>query len=108
MARAERPPNQHRRRAGLVVLVLMIGGIVVFALSRLNLERVGHALVAASPGWIVLAILLMGSSLVLRSVSWHETLRAALPGTAIAWAPVTRATMIGVMASALFPGRLGE
>jgi phosphatidylinositol alpha-mannosyltransferase len=50
----------------------------------------------------------MGLSLVLRSVSWHQTLRAALPDTPIPWGPVVRATMIGVMASAVFPGRIGE
>jgi phosphatidylinositol alpha-mannosyltransferase len=54
------------------------------------------------------ALVLMALSLVVRSVSWHETLRAALPETVIRWPPVVRATMIGVMASALFPGRIGE
>ncbi len=85
-----------------------MGGLVAFALTRLNLSRVGHALITASPGWIVLAVGLMASSLVLRSVSWHEVLRAALPDTAIRWGPVVRATMIGVMGSAVFPGRIGE
>ena len=50
----------------------------------------------------------MASSLVLRSISWHQTLRAALPETQIPWPAVTRATMIGVMASAVVPGRIGE
>jgi phosphatidylinositol alpha-mannosyltransferase len=108
MARADRSPSTRRRRAGVLALVLLVAGLVVFALSRLDLSRVGHALVTASPGWIAIALVLMGSSLFLRSVSWRETLRAALPDTPIRWAPVTRATMIGVMASALFPGRLGE
>ncbi len=108
MARADRSPSPYRRRAGLVVLVLIVAGLVVFALSRLDLSRVGHALVTADPSWIVAALALMGSSLFLRSVSWRETLRAALPNAPIRWAPVTRATMIGVMASALFPGRVGE
>ena len=97
-----------RRRAGIVLLALLLGGLVAFALSRLNLAHVGHALINASPGWIVLSLALMGLSLVMRSVSWHETLRAALPDTAIQWAAVARATMIGVMTSAVFPGRLGE
>ncbi|MGA9314083.1 MAG: lysylphosphatidylglycerol synthase transmembrane domain-containing protein, partial [Solirubrobacteraceae bacterium] len=30
------------------------------------------------------------------------------PGQLLRWAPIVRATMIGVMASAVFPGRLGE
>jgi phosphatidylinositol alpha-mannosyltransferase len=112
MVVSEKPPApRHRvglRRLGIIVAALVLAGVLVFALSRLNLGRIGHALITASPGWIVLALLLMGLSLVLRSVSWQQTLRAALPETSIPWAPVVRATMIGVMASALLPGRIGE
>jgi len=92
----------------IALLALALAGLVAFALSRLNLSRAGHALITASPGWIALSFLLMGSSLVLRSISWHQVLRAALPDTEIPWPPVVRATMIGVMASAVFPGRIGE
>jgi phosphatidyl-myo-inositol alpha-mannosyltransferase len=92
----------------VLALALLAAGLVVFALTRLDLSQVGHALTTAGPGWIALAVGLMAMSLVLRSVSWHQTLRAALPNTAIGWGPVVRATMIGVMASAVFPGRLGE
>jgi len=88
--------------------MILVAGLVVFALSRLGLHRIGHALITATPGWIVLAVVLMALSLVLRSVAWYATLRAALPETPIRWAPVMRATMIGVMASAVFPGRIGE
>ena len=87
---------------------IVLAAVVVFALSQLNLPRVGHALITATPGWIALALLLMGSSLVLRSISWPQTLRAALPDTPIHMAPVARATMIGVMGWAVFPGRIGE
>ncbi len=97
-----------RRRVALVVAVLLLAGILAFALSRLGLHRIWHALGSAQPGWIVLALALMGLSLLLRAGSWHEVLRAALPGTPIPWAPVIRATMIGVMGSAVFPGRIGE
>ncbi len=92
----------------LIATVLVMAALVVFALSSLDLSRIGHALITATPGWVVLALVLMGSSLVLRSVSWHQTLRAALPDTLIAWPPVVRSTMIGVMASAVLPGRIGE
>jgi len=85
-----------------------MGGLIVFGLSRLDFAKIGHALITASPGWLALALALMAASLVLRSVSWQQALRAALPGTAIHWAAVARATMIGVMTSALFPGRIGE
>jgi phosphatidylinositol alpha-mannosyltransferase len=47
-------------------------------------------------------------SLLVRAAAWLVVLRAALPDARIpAWV-VGRATMIGVMVSALLPGRLGE
>jgi phosphatidylinositol alpha-mannosyltransferase len=96
------------RRLAAVVAVIVFVGLIVFAVSRLNLRRIGHALITASPGWVALALVLMALSLVMRSISWQQTLHAALPKTPIRWAPVVRATMIGVMGSALFPGRIGE
>jgi phosphatidylinositol alpha-mannosyltransferase len=92
----------------IALLAIALAGLVAFALSRLNLSRAGHALITASPGWIALSLLLMASSLVLRSVSWQQVLTAALPERTIPWPPVVRALMIGVMASAVFPGRIGE
>jgi phosphatidyl-myo-inositol alpha-mannosyltransferase len=101
-------PRRLRRRAALLVAILLLAGVLAFALSHLGLHRIGSALTSAQPGWIVLALALMGLSLLLRAGSWHEVLRAALPDIPIAWVPVVRATMIGVMASAVFPGRIGE
>lgn len=104
------PPRRRRglRRPWFWLSILLMAGLVAFALSRLELHRVGHALANASPGWLVLALALMGLSLVVRAASWHQVLRAALPHTRIPWVPVIRATMIGVMGSAVFPGRIGE
>jgi phosphatidylinositol alpha-mannosyltransferase len=103
-----RPLARRGRRLGVVVAALLVAGLVAFALSRLGLHRIGHALVTATPGWVALALLLMAASLLLRAAAWHQTLRAALPDTPISWGPVIRATMIGVMGSAVFPGRIGE
>ncbi len=112
MSSSEHRPVRRRphidRRAGIAIAAILLVGLVVFALSRLELHRIGHALITATPGWVALALVLMACSLLLRSASWHETLHAALGETPIGWAPVARATMIGVMASALFPGRIGE
>ncbi len=104
------PPRRHRsaQRVGLIAAALALAALLLYALSRLNLPRVGHALISASPGWLALSLVLMMFSLLARSVSWHAILRAALPGQLLRWAPIVRATMIGVMASAIFPGRIGE
>ena len=102
------PRRRLQRRAGIVVAAVLLAAILAFALSRLGLHRIGHALASASPGWIALALGLMSLSLLLRAASWHEVLRAALPRIPIPWAPVVRATMIGVMGSAVVPGRVGE
>ncbi|MFZ1154505.1 MAG: lysylphosphatidylglycerol synthase transmembrane domain-containing protein [Solirubrobacteraceae bacterium] len=103
-------PTRHRtaRRVGLALASVLLAAALVFALSRLNLPHVAHALISASPGWLVLALALMMLSLLARAASWQATLRAALPEAHIAWPLVARATMIGVMASALLPGRIGE
>ncbi|HEV7163227.1 MAG TPA: lysylphosphatidylglycerol synthase transmembrane domain-containing protein [Solirubrobacteraceae bacterium] len=102
------PPRTGRRRLAILLTAIVLAGLVVFALSQLNLPRVGHALITATPGWVALAFVLMALSLVMRSISWNAVLRAALPGTEVPGAPVVRATMIGVMGSAVFPGRIGE
>src|SRR4029077_1795137 len=72
-------PRRHvgLRRLGVLVVALLVAGVVALAISQLHLHRVGHALITASPGWIVLALVLMGLSLVLRSISWYATLLAA-------------------------------
>jgi phosphatidylinositol alpha-mannosyltransferase len=104
------PPNRARvgRRVGAVAAGLLLIVVLAYGLTRLDLPHVAHALVSASPGWVLVALALMMVSLLARALSWHETLRAALPHTHIGWAPVARATMIGVLASALIPGRIGE
>jgi phosphatidyl-myo-inositol alpha-mannosyltransferase len=96
------------RRAGLTAAALLLAGVLALALMRIDLSRAGNALVSASPGWLVLALGMMMLSLQMRAISWYAVLRAALPGSRIPWGAVIRATMIGVMTSAVFPGRIGE
>jgi phosphatidylinositol alpha-mannosyltransferase len=99
---------RHPRRLG-VVAALVIGAILgVVAIGGLDVGRVLDSLVGLKPGWVALASTLMALSLGLRALSWRFVLRAALPDRAVPTASVMRATMIGVMASAVLPGRLGE
>ncbi|MGZ6643815.1 MAG: lysylphosphatidylglycerol synthase transmembrane domain-containing protein [Solirubrobacteraceae bacterium] len=102
------PPR--RRRASLpAVLAALVGlGLAAVAIGRLGLHNVVHALVGVHLGWLALAAALMVLSLLARAVSWLVVLRAALPGADVPAPVVVRATMIGVMVSAVFPGRLGE
>lgn len=96
------------RRVGIVILVLVVIGVLIAAISSLELGKVGNALVSARLQWLAAALVVMMSSLFARSVSWLEVLRAAIPDAAISRLVVMRATMIGVLGSAVFPGRLGE
>lgn len=93
---------------GIAILALVLAGVLAAAVSSLELDKIGHALINASPQWLASALIVMMISLFARSVSWRQTLLAALPGTSIGRAAVARATMIGVMGSAVFPARLGE
>jgi phosphatidylinositol alpha-mannosyltransferase len=92
----------------LAIGAVVMLGLIALAVSRLDWHDLGHALTHARPWWVVAALVLMGSSLVLRAISWHEVLRAAVPDARIGWMPVVRATIVGVMVSALVPGRAGE
>ncbi len=96
------------RRAGIAIFVLLVLGVLAAAISSLELSKVGNALVSARLEWLAAALAVMMSSLLGRSLSWFEVLRAAIPDTAISRLVVARATMIGVLGSAVFPGRLGE
>ncbi len=110
------PPAQRRwwrgrrwtRHTAVGLVVVLVAGLVALALSQLDLHSVGHTLASAQVGWVAVALLLMGLSLVLRAASWHQILEAAIPNEPVRFPAVLRATVIGVMVSALLPGRMGE
>jgi uncharacterized membrane protein YbhN (UPF0104 family) len=92
--------------AGLAALVGL--GLGAAALSRLGLHPLVSSLIGVAPGWLVVACALMMLSLLVRAVAWLVVLRAAVPGARIPASVVARATMIGVMVSAVLPGRLAR
>jgi phosphatidylinositol alpha-mannosyltransferase len=98
-----------RRALPLLAAVAVAGAVVGIALSGANLAAVGKALARTRPQWLAAAFALMIAAFLLRAFSWREVLRAALP-TAVRppFPAVVRAAMIGVMGSAVLPGRLGE
>ena len=112
------PGKDHRRatassgrrrvslRAGLAVILGL--GMGAAAIGRLGVHPLVSSLTGVAPGWLAVACALMVLSLLVRAVAWLAVLRAAVPGTRIPASLIARATMIGVMVSAVLPGRLGE
>ncbi|HUA12368.1 MAG TPA: lysylphosphatidylglycerol synthase transmembrane domain-containing protein [Solirubrobacteraceae bacterium] len=105
-AKSWRPRTRHQIIIGVTIAIL--AAAVVLALTQLNLSQVWRSLTHAKPGWVIAALVLMATSLFTRGLSWIQVLEAALPRTPIPRASVIRATMIGVMGSAVFPARVGE
>ena len=112
--RADRSqPGSARRsrlvwRAAAALGSLALAGLIALALMGLGLAGIGRSLSNVHPWWLVAALALNGLSMFLRAVSWQAALRAALPDVRIPPLVVVRATMIGVLVSALIPGRFGE
>jgi phosphatidylinositol alpha-mannosyltransferase len=109
VARVER--LRRSRSAGRLVLALaslVLAGLIVLALSGVGLAGIGRSLSNVHPWWLVAALALNGLSMLLRAVSWQAVLRAALPDVRIPSLVVVRATMVGVLVSAVVPGRVGE
>jgi phosphatidylinositol alpha-mannosyltransferase len=83
-------------------------GLAVLALQRIGIQSIGNALLGAQTFWVIFALALMCSSMLLRAESWHAILRAALPGVRVRRRDAARGIMIGVLMSATLPARLGE
>jgi phosphatidylinositol alpha-mannosyltransferase len=96
------------RRVASVAAIAAGAGLGWMALQRIGIHRIGDALIAATPTWVLLAFGLMCASMLLRAESWHAVLRSALPGVRVRRRDAARGVMIGVLMSATLPARLGE
>ena len=110
---------RHKRRSWLAatVAVASLAGLVALAVTKLDPGVVVHALAHVNPGWIALALVLMGAAFFARAESWYAVLRAAVAGKEIDGVRlelgldrgcVRRAILIGMLGSTVAPGRLGE
>src|SRR5579884_1118350 len=106
------PPRRRKRRLakriGLAVGAAGLAALIVLALSRIGFSRIGNSLSSVNLGWLAAALAIDAISLAMRGVSWQGVLRAALPRIHIGIGHVISATMIGVLGSAVMPGRVGE
>jgi phosphatidylinositol alpha-mannosyltransferase len=105
---ATHPAVRIARRALLGVAALVAGLGTLLALERIGLRPIGQALVTSSPTWVLVALGLMCASMLMRAVSWHAILRAALPEALPRFVDAMQGTTIGVLMSATLPARLGE
>jgi phosphatidylinositol alpha-mannosyltransferase len=96
------------RRGAVASGALLAAGGSLLGLERIGVNSVGHALVHSSPAWVVLGLALMCASMILRAVSWHAILKAALPTSRPRFTDAMQGTTIGVLMSATLPARLGE
>jgi phosphatidylinositol alpha-mannosyltransferase len=102
-----------KRRTALRRAAMGLGGLTValgavLAVQHIGLSRIGDALVRSSPPWVLFGLALMCASMLLRAVSWHAILKAALPEARPRMADAVQGTTIGVLMSATLPARLGE
>ncbi len=103
-----RPLRATLRRGAFGVAALAGIGLSALALQRIGIHRISKTLLASSPTWVLVALALMCSSMVLRAAGWHAILRAALPGVRVRFIDAFQGTTIGVLMSATLPARLGE
>ena len=90
-------------------LSAVIGVLLAFlALRRVGVDNVVTTLVHSSPIWVLIALGLFSTSMILRAVSWFHIVRAALPERPVKRRTILSATSIGVLMSATLPARLGE
>jgi phosphatidylinositol alpha-mannosyltransferase len=105
---AARPAAAAARKIGLIVAAVVGIGLAVLALERIGVHRIVLSLLQSSPSWVLIGLGVMCLSMVLRAVSWHAILRAAMPGVRVRLRDAAQGTFIGVLMSATLPARLGE
>ncbi len=107
-AGARRPGVALARRAAMACVSLAAVVLAWLALSKIGVGHVVTDLVNSSPTFVLLGLVLMCGAMVMRAVSWHAILKAALPRSLIRFRDTVRGTMIGVLMSSTLPARLGE
>jgi phosphatidyl-myo-inositol alpha-mannosyltransferase len=96
------------RRAAFASVSLGALALAFLALRKIGVSNIGSALLASSPTWVIVGLLIMCSAMAMRAVSWHAILRAALPKAMIRMSDSLQGTFIGVLMSSTLPARLGE
>jgi phosphatidyl-myo-inositol alpha-mannosyltransferase len=112
----QRTPTVMKRRKGAAlarrvgVAAVSIGGAVLawMALQKIGIGNIASALLNSSPTFVLLGLAVMCSAMIMRAISWHAILRAALPRARVRLRDAAQGTFIGVLMSSTLPARLGE
>jgi len=104
----QRSALRHLRRGALVGVSLAGAVLGVLALEKIGIDNIASVLLNSSPALVLLGLALMCSAMVLRAVSWHAILKAALPRVRVGLSDAMQGTFIGVLMSSTLPARLGE
>ncbi len=105
---ARRPALRSRAARCSAAPALATAAGSVLAVQHIGPARIGDALVRSEPAWVLFGLALMCASMLLRAVSWHAILKAALPEARPRMVDAVQGTTIGVLMSATLPARLGE
>lgn len=98
-----------RRRFGRLttgVVLLVIVAVAIKGLSGLDLAAIGAALGSASPGPLLIAILVFWAGILARGERWHRLLAAA--GVRVHWHEATGALLSSWALNCVAPARLGD
>jgi phosphatidylinositol alpha-mannosyltransferase len=96
------------RRGSIVAVSAVAAALAVLAVRKMGLHNITMALLRTDPLLAVLGLAFMCGSMMLRGVSWHAVLRAALPRAPLGLRHAMRALFIGVLVSSVLPASLGE
>jgi len=96
-----------RRGAGLLAGLGCLA-LAYLAFQKIGVASVGKALINSSPSFVLIGLAAMCAAMLMRGISWHAILRAALPKARVQLGDAVRGTMIGVLMSSTLPARLGE
>lgn len=94
-----------RRHARTILAAALGAGLMAFVLRGADLGRVGDALTSARGDLIALGLLAMVATDVARALRWRHLLE---PLGRVGRVAALRATVMGLAATAVLPGRVGE
>jgi hypothetical protein len=94
-----------RKHIRQVVVISLTAGLMALVLRNASLDRVWEAILGARWDLLAVAFLAMTSNYLVRVWRWRYLMR---PIGHVRFVPALRATVMGVAATAVLPGRVGE